>query len=130
MLYLTTHPMKVLITSTLAFLAIASTAVGQNFQVQGTAHFDPKSGSIYSGSVVSGSIDSLFKRWKVDTSGTVIPWRKFYDEGSGMKRGTLLDNRSESDGFIKDGQKFYIRNFRPEIDPKPVVPGSTIYPCK
>ena len=130
MLYLITYPMKVLVISTLGLLALASTAAGQNFRVQGTAHFDPKSGSGLSGFVVSGSTDSLFKRWKLDTSATVIPWQKFYDESNGMRRGTLLDNRSEADGFIKDGQKYYIRNFKPEIDPKPFVPGSMVYPCK
>jgi hypothetical protein len=120
--------MRFIVVATFGFCFIASSAIAQEITMRGTIQGTTPFQS--NGEMYYGSTDSLFKRWKVDTSGTVIPWSKFYDQGSGMKRGTLLDNRSETDGFIKDGQKFYIRNFRPDIDPKPFVPGSTIYPCK
>ncbi len=39
----------------------------------------------------------------------------------------LLDNRSEADSYIMNGTRYYMRNSKPMIEPKPVSPGSNIY---
>jgi hypothetical protein len=44
--------------------------------------------------------------------------------------GILLDNRSESDGYVYNGTRYYIRNAKPPIEPKEVSPGSNIYRLK
>jgi hypothetical protein len=51
-------------------------------------------------------------------------------EAQGMLRGTLLDNRPNATGFMQNGTKYYIRNFYPDVDPKPVKEGSMIYFAK
>lgn len=110
--------MRSIIASTLLLTAFATKVDAQELRMQGTIQLESRSGNIF-----SGNTDSLSKRWKVDTSGTVFPWEKYFGRGE-------FKGRSEPDGFIKNGQKFYIRNFKPDIDPKPVVPGSLIYPCE
>ena len=47
-----------------------------------------------------------------------------------MPNGILLDNRSESDSYIHNGTRYYIRNMKPKIEPKAVSPGSNIYRLK
>jgi hypothetical protein len=47
-----------------------------------------------------------------------------------MQSGILLDNRSESDSYIHNGTRYYIRNAKPPIEPKEVSPGSNIYRLK
>lgn len=42
----------------------------------------------------------------------------------------LLDNRSESDSYIMNGTRYYIRNSKPQIESKEVTPGSNIYKLK
>jgi hypothetical protein len=78
-----------------------------------------------------GTSDSLATRFKgvttdsmrVDAHGNLF--------GSGtVQIGTLLDNRSESDSYIYNGTRYFIRNAKPLIDPKEVRPGSNIYMAK
>ncbi|HET6511932.1 MAG TPA: hypothetical protein VFH43_07060, partial [Candidatus Kapabacteria bacterium] len=50
-------------------------------------------------------------------------------KAKGFAPGVLLDQGiSEFDGYIQGGQKYYIRNLKPLIEPKEVSPG--IYICK
>jgi hypothetical protein len=78
-----------------------------------------------------GGSDSLIKRYKglsVDSIHVGAHGNLF---GSGtMQPGILLDNRSESDSYIHNGTRYYIRNAKPPIEPKEVSPGSNIYRLK
>jgi hypothetical protein len=47
-----------------------------------------------------------------------------------IPNGILLDNRSESDSYVYNGTRYYIRNAKPPIEPKEVSPGSNIYRLK
>jgi hypothetical protein len=70
-------------------------------------------------------LDSLIK----DGNEYLKQWDDSKAKAKGFAPGVLLDQGvSEFDGYIQGGQKYYIRNFKPLIEPKEVSPG--IYHCK
>ena len=80
--------------------------------------------------------DSAVKGWtdKLDLDSLIkdgLIYRKQAEDAKakGFPPGVLIDQGvSEHDGYIQGGQKYYIRNFKPLIEPKEVSPG--IYHCK
>lgn len=79
-----------------------------------------------------GGADSLSKRYNSMTvdSMHVDAQGNFYGSGKIELPGVLLDNRSESDSYIHNGTRYYIRNANPMIETKEAVPGSNIYRLK
>ena len=82
--------------------------------------------------------DSTFKGWpeQIDLDSLAEQGKGYFEQlkdakakAKGFAPGVLLDQGvSESDGYIQGGQKYYIRNFKPMIEPMEVSPG--IYHCK
>lgn len=90
------------------------------------------------------SVDSLVKKWGVSVDSlskreTLRNWKFDLESGTmsgtlpiedGMLRGTTLDNQPSTSGYIQDGKKYYIRNFTPNVESKPVREGSHFYLAK
>lgn len=85
---------------------------------------------------VPGVKDSLVRKFKqftadsvkVNADGSIIGYGSV--PNGIFPNGILLDNRSESDGYLFNGTRYYIRNMKPSIEPKEVTPGSNIYRLK
>lgn len=122
---------------TSSFIFAATLAIGSVANAQEERRLDLR---LYENKFFSG--DSLLKSWGVsmDSLSKKLEdprsWKYNLESGSvggtrdieeGMLRGTVLDNRPATSGYIQEGKKYYIRNFMPDVESKPAKEGSYFY---
>jgi hypothetical protein len=128
--------MKSSIFLTLALGAASVSTVSAQDNAPDALHYEDYKDIYQQFEPIPRSTDSLMNKFrsyspdsiKVNADGSITGYGTI--PNGMMPNGILLDNRSESDGYIYNGTRYFIRNMKPKIEPKEVTPGSNIYRLK